>query len=138
MTDLLPSAWFAINSREGDGFVRREPARSTRFTPRAPLRRATSFSRAKNSQHRDEGRNRFDAVIYEMIPDDYEVMESEPILRKPMTPELQAILDDARQAGYFVQDDHANDGVILIRPYFEHELFLAEHPEEYLLQGLFP
>ena len=34
-----------------------------------------------------------------------------------MTPELQQILEDARQAGYFVEDNHANDGSIQIRPY---------------------
>jgi hypothetical protein len=55
-------------------------------------------------------------------PEGYELIGSDPIIRKPMTAELQQILDDARHAGYFVQDDHANDGLILIRPYFESEL----------------
>jgi hypothetical protein len=56
------------------------------------------------------------------IPEGWELWEGDPIIRKPMTPELQAILDDARQAGYLVLDDHANEGSILIRPYYEYEL----------------
>jgi hypothetical protein len=56
------------------------------------------------------------------IPEGYELIEADPIIRKPMTPELQAILDDARQAGYLVNDDPANDGMIVIRPYHDFEL----------------
>jgi hypothetical protein len=56
------------------------------------------------------------------IPEGYELVESDPIVSRPMTPELQQIVDDARQAGYYVQDDHANGGAIIIRPYFEYEL----------------
>jgi hypothetical protein len=77
-------------------------------------------------QRRAEANRRLAEMRYN--PDDYEVMEAEPITCKPMTPELQAILDDARQAGYFVHDDHANDGSIVIRPYFEQEL-----SEDYML-----
>ena len=56
------------------------------------------------------------------VPEGYELLEADPIVRKPMTPELQEILDDARQAGYLVLDSHANDGSFSIRPYFEFEL----------------
>jgi hypothetical protein len=58
----------------------------------------------------------------EEIPEGYEYVEADPIVHRPMTPELQQILDDARQAGYFVSDDSWQDGAIFIRPYFEHEL----------------
>jgi hypothetical protein len=56
------------------------------------------------------------------IPEGYIKAESPDIIPKPMTPELQQIIDDARRAGYFVNDDPANDGAIVIRPYLEHEL----------------
>ncbi len=92
---------------------------------------------ASTEMNRRAEANRLAAEI-QHDPDYYEVIEAEPIPRKPMTPELQQILDDARQAGYFVQDDHANDGLILIRPYFEYELFLAEHPEENLVHEPIP
>jgi DNA-binding IclR family transcriptional regulator len=45
------------------------------------------------------------------IPEGWELWEADPIIPRPMTPELQALLDDARRAGYFVRDDHANGGV---------------------------
>ena len=36
----------------GDGFARRKPARSTRFTPRTPRRLLTSFSSTRKCPHR--------------------------------------------------------------------------------------
>jgi hypothetical protein len=73
-----------------------------------------------------EGNDRPVVTIYDPaasheIPAGYELVESDPIVPRPMTPELQEILDDARQAGFLVLENHTNDG-FLIRPYFEHEL----------------
>ena len=45
-------------------------------------------------------------------PDDYELLESDERVRKPMSAELQQILDDARAAGFQVDPDP--DGSILI------------------------
>jgi hypothetical protein len=39
------------------------------------------------------------------IPEGYELFDSDPIVRKPMTPELQGILDDARAVGFEVWGD---------------------------------